>query len=384
MPEVIHPVVIVPGFIGCWPPQNNNKSKLDPITHVYDGLWEALCRAGYVPNVSLFGFGYDWRRSLEESSRELAKRLNEITAKSPKNPSAIKIDYSKVNIIAHSYGGLVSRAYVQSDFYSDDVAKLFCVATPHYGTTAAYYGMADGDSTKIGIPRESSETMLYIAHLHDKGNIISWIIGIINLLRKQIKVDLYEEFNKIPAIQDLLPIKSTNYLFSEVNGQEKLYPFGATPGYPVNHTLEKLNSPEYLERLDRLEELSLFFALSHPTQSRIQIDENKGERGWQYGKALEPQPAKCYSPGDTLVPAESADIDFMPYKRNGTLWKVRCNVFNMHEKLNRPINHIEIVGDPECARFIVNQLHKTKEITPELWTAPKLSERKTTFSALFF
>jgi Lecithin:cholesterol acyltransferase len=382
--DTIHPVVIVPGFIGCWPPKNSLNSRLDPITHVYDSLWELLCRTGYVPNESLFHFGYDWRRGIEELGLELGRQIKQVTGTKVKSSGKVTVDYSKVNIIAHSFGGLVSRAYVQSDSYANNVSRLFCVASPHYGTTAAYYGLANGDSTKIGIPLNSAKGMLYIARLHDQANIFSWIIGIINLIRKKIEVDLFTEFGTIPAIHDLLPVANSNYLFAEANGQEKIYPFGAEPHYPVNHILEKLNSPEYLDRLDKLEELSFFYAPSHQTQARIQVVENKGEPGWYYGKAVEPQPGKSFAPGDTVVTGEAAHINFLPYKKDGSLWKVLCNEYNMFDVLKKPINHVEIVGDPECARFIVNKLLQSEKITPDLWTAPLLHERKATFSALFF
>lgn len=39
----------------------------------------------------------------------------------------------KVILIAHSMGGLVSRAYLESSFYRDDVAAVFTLGTPHMG-----------------------------------------------------------------------------------------------------------------------------------------------------------------------------------------------------------------------------------------------------------
>ncbi len=40
---------------------------------------------------------------------------------------------SRVILIAHSMGGLVSRAYLESDLYRGDVAALFTLGTPHVG-----------------------------------------------------------------------------------------------------------------------------------------------------------------------------------------------------------------------------------------------------------
>ncbi len=63
-----------------------------------------------------------------------------------------QISASKVDIICHSMGGLVSRDYIQSNLYKNDVNKLITLNTPHSGSpipnlvrtfpTAAKYGMS--------------------------------------------------------------------------------------------------------------------------------------------------------------------------------------------------------------------------------------------------
>ena len=53
--------------------------------------------------------------------------------------------YQKVNIIAHSMGGLLARAYIQSNDYQNDVENLIMVGTPHKGSPNAYYIWEGGD-----------------------------------------------------------------------------------------------------------------------------------------------------------------------------------------------------------------------------------------------
>ena len=48
---------------------------------IYGPLRELLVRAGYVPEKTLFFFGYDWRRDLRESAGRLGRELEEIRRK---------------------------------------------------------------------------------------------------------------------------------------------------------------------------------------------------------------------------------------------------------------------------------------------------------------
>ena len=43
---------------------------------------------------------------------------------------------SRYILVGHSMGGVVSREYVQSDYYNDDVDKIVTLDSPHEGTGA--------------------------------------------------------------------------------------------------------------------------------------------------------------------------------------------------------------------------------------------------------
>lgn len=51
---------------------------------------------------------------------------------------------SRVNLVAHSMGGLLSRIFLQSENYENDVCRLVTINTPHSGTQAANYLRGNG------------------------------------------------------------------------------------------------------------------------------------------------------------------------------------------------------------------------------------------------
>ena len=55
----------------------------------------------------------------------------------------------KVNIIAHSMGGLLARAYIQGEDYQNDVETLVMAGTPHTGSALAYYLWEGGDPRTV-------------------------------------------------------------------------------------------------------------------------------------------------------------------------------------------------------------------------------------------
>ncbi len=56
---------------------------------------------------------------------------------------------AKVQIVAHSTGGLLARAYIQSSQYASDVDRLALVAVPNEGCSKAYYAWWGGHPRRI-------------------------------------------------------------------------------------------------------------------------------------------------------------------------------------------------------------------------------------------
>jgi pimeloyl-ACP methyl ester carboxylesterase len=93
---------------------------------VYTGLIDFLKSAGYRDGVDLFIFDYDWRRSNFDTAEKLRAKVAEVKAKTGK---------AKVAIVAHSMGGIVSRAYLQGLGGGADVETMVFFGTPHQGAT---------------------------------------------------------------------------------------------------------------------------------------------------------------------------------------------------------------------------------------------------------
>jgi len=51
----------------------------------------------------------------------------------------LKYSVGKVDIIAHSMGGILARTYLQADYYRNDIHKLITLNTPHSGTQIANF-----------------------------------------------------------------------------------------------------------------------------------------------------------------------------------------------------------------------------------------------------
>ena len=69
--------------------------------------------------------GQDSNGSLEDNAKHVAKRIDEILTET---------GAEKLNIIAHSKGGLESRYIISTLGYGDKIASLTTISTPHHGS----------------------------------------------------------------------------------------------------------------------------------------------------------------------------------------------------------------------------------------------------------
>lgn len=88
---------------------------------------------------------WDWRMKSDEAYKKyLRNKIDEALKKSTTG---------KVHIVAHSMGGLVVRAYIQSkdetDGYKGDIDKVAFVGTPHQGSCNPYYIWEGGDPVTV-------------------------------------------------------------------------------------------------------------------------------------------------------------------------------------------------------------------------------------------
>lgn len=279
------PVILIPGFGGSWevpvPPLYLTKRwELDPITHTYDNLWIALDKAGYERDKTLFALPYDWRKSNIYTAQLLKERIEEIKG---------ICNCDKVNIVAHSMGGLVARAYIEGNDYQNDVNKLIFLGTPHKGATKAYLGWEGGDMGKTLIDYISEMILDQEAYSKGYTSLFKYIRGF-----------------PISSAQELLPI--FDYLKDADTGLIREYP----EDYPQNAFLEQLNSPVILERLKNVKVVNIIGKRGENSTINILRVVNdvylngKWENGCpeNYGFLFTDQGLE-YAEGDGTVPARS-------------------------------------------------------------------------------
>jgi pimeloyl-ACP methyl ester carboxylesterase len=107
---------------------------------------------------TLFVFAYDWRQSNRVSAQNLKEYIK--CVRSIHNNS-------RVDIIAHSMGGLVARRYLIDNPSSHHVARLITIATPFYGTartmTVITTGKFPGVTDFSPIPKIYEGELKYVA-----------------------------------------------------------------------------------------------------------------------------------------------------------------------------------------------------------------------------
>lgn len=147
------PVLLVPGIMGStlkehqFIPTLSNNGFIDPSKmELYDGLatyngWDImrgiLKNFGYEEGCTIFDVPYDWRLDVRDVvNKYLIPAINK--AKQAAGTT-------KVNIIAHSMGGLVVREYIQGSYYQDDIDRFAMIGTPNHGSGNAYPLWEGGD-----------------------------------------------------------------------------------------------------------------------------------------------------------------------------------------------------------------------------------------------
>jgi hypothetical protein len=182
------PLLLLPGIGGTFAADSTSLLKLynwvltrgtapsllqeDPLANTYTGLIKTLVNAGYHPGVDLFVANYDWRVAPSPVSADgsvqfltpadvtadlqagrfesgvdyLAYWLKQANAAWSNDPKHHGRTLDSVDIIAHSTGGLVTRAYIQSAVYGQvvdsvrlpTVDNLIMLDVPNQGASKAF------------------------------------------------------------------------------------------------------------------------------------------------------------------------------------------------------------------------------------------------------
>ncbi|MFA4817325.1 MAG: hypothetical protein WC608_01210 [Parcubacteria group bacterium] len=276
------PVIIIPGILGSF--DFFGEQKLDPFLRTYDYLYETFKLNGYAPEEKLFAFPYEWRDSNIVNAQKLKIKIDEI--KSANN-------WPKVDIVAHSMGGLLAREYIESGYYGNDIDQLVTLGTPQKGAPKDYLTWEGGEvGIKITDILDNLAEKVFSLEAHEKGfkNIFDYVRN-----------------RPILSIQQLLPIYS--YLYD--NGNQRIYP----ANYPANLFLETLNNPAGISKLQNVEFDNIIGNLdgSESTISRIDVVDSDDDVLWEHGypedfDSLLGDHGLEYGDGDGTVPLESASL----------------------------------------------------------------------------
>ncbi|MBP9801838.1 MAG: alpha/beta hydrolase [Candidatus Moranbacteria bacterium] len=288
------PVIVVPGMLGSYPILRAHETEpvwaLDPLFQNYRDLVASLRKNGLDEDV--YEFPYDWRESNVLSAKLLAQKIQEI--KEARH-------WPKVDIVAHSMGGLVAREYIESNEYQADVDQLITLGTPELGAPEAYLRW-DGAKWFWSFSELMQEFVFKQWAKHEGFD------------------DIYDYLHEKPiiSVRELLP--TYDYLARLKDGEYLLSPYG--DGYPHNEFLENLNTSERVAKLSGVEFTKIIGKLMNDESTiagfRV-IDADKGKY-WKHGypddiESLNPSNAArgiIGSDGDGTVPLVSALASEIP------------------------------------------------------------------------
>ena len=244
------PVIIIPGIMGS--AYKNDELVIDPILHTYDDLLATLVANGYKDGVDLFTFPYEWRDSNILSAAFLRNKINEVQT---------ICNCDKVDLVAHSMGGLVARQYIQSNNYGDDVDQVIFLGTPHKGSVVDYIKWEAGQF----VPEVFDSLMGLFFQAEALRN------GYPNVFN-------YIHNRPIVSVQELLP--TFDYLKDKDTGIVRTYP----NNYPTNTFLQDLNTniPDLLNT--GLDVTNIVGNIGDDTVEKIRLIPSTHSGLWEHGE----------------------------------------------------------------------------------------------------
>jgi len=214
----INPVIVIPGIMGSDYSPILNKLVMDPVLHTYDNLIATLEVNGYVENKSLFTFPYEWRDSNVITANLLKDKIASVKQECL-DAGLPDINCSRVDLVAHSMGGLVAREYIQSGQYQNDVDQLIFLGTPHKGSPKDYLTWEAGE-----FPSGIAEFFIKLKFTAEA--LRNFYPSLFDYIRNR----------PISSVQELLPV--FDYIKDKDTEILRVYP----DNYPRNIFLEALNA----------------------------------------------------------------------------------------------------------------------------------------------
>jgi len=177
-----------------------------------DGLIHQFIGEDYIENQTLFTFPYDWRYGVtgvmltgETNEDLLAQKIQDIM---------VQTGSSKVDVVAHSMGGLIVKKYVMDHQTDNYIRKAIFVGVPETGAPKSIKTLVQGDNMGINF----------------------WIFGLSDAEVKKISENM-------PGVYDLLP--SVQY-YNQAGSFVSLVDFVSNPNDPTEKDLDYQEYKDYL------------------------------------------------------------------------------------------------------------------------------------------
>lgn len=261
-----------------------------------------LTQNGYEQNCTFFNVPYDWSLSVPDIAEQYLQPWIDHAKQAASS--------TQVDIVAHSMGGLVSRAYIQGDDYDDDVRKLAMVGTPNQGSAMSYFSWEGGDPVAAdqyaaiptpllaGLFQSMTITLNHAIKTEEESplcqtSLLGTFTGGMTCDRNRTKQFLWDH---APSVGNLYP--TYDFLFAEnTDGQ-----YQATMPTFTNNFLQDLNN----QSLGTSTEIKLFVGTGFDTVRNVYVDsDSKGDTIYTDGEVLYTSTA----PGDETVTMESVRWD---------------------------------------------------------------------------
>ncbi|WDV47056.1 hypothetical protein PV797_04970 [Clostridiaceae bacterium M8S5] len=261
-----NPVIFIPGIFGSIGHKiipGTGKMRFGPSKYVYEPVMVNFEEMGYVRGKTVFVCFYNWRNSNEVSAREyLIPTLENV-----KKITGAK----KVDIVAHSMGGLVARSYIQSEDYKYDINKLILAGTPNAGASSSYYFCAGGK-----LPYDEVNNNFFLKALWE---------GFVWYMKKSSKGGGMRKLkNFFPSATELLPCKHFgDYIFKDDDNKDlKFIPINDMA--VQNEFLNELNDNKKILNRKKIK-IYQMIGYGFETDEYICIEETDGKI-WKDGKPI--------------------------------------------------------------------------------------------------
>ncbi|MBI2613263.1 MAG: hypothetical protein HYW62_00605 [Candidatus Levybacteria bacterium] len=154
----------------------------------YQGTIDFFISNGYELNKNFFVFPYYWRKDIALTALLLNEKINEIKTQTGSQ---------KVDIVAHSMGGLVARNYISDVTKAQNVRKLFTLGTPHLGSVDSLKNLRYG-ACLTPLPISLGPLCLGIADT-ETNDVVQNMVSVFQLVPSQAYFNFYSgEDNQHP------------------------------------------------------------------------------------------------------------------------------------------------------------------------------------------